>query len=149
MRRILSFLTAVSFLLVANTSVVMAFSMQWETQKMHHDSGMSRQHILEEQESQSDDCCDNVQPAPMDCDATNHECCYAPFPATSTVSYYSSSDQKSSYYLVSCQNPFDTFLQDKLTIRVGNQSHAPPWYGDTLKLETTYTALVWQVRNNN
>ena len=93
MRRILSFLTALTFFFVANTSVVMAFSMQSESQSMHH-ANMSHHEMMEMEDMESDDCCEKMQRSPMDCDTSNHECCFAPFPATSTPSYQAPKKEK-------------------------------------------------------
>jgi len=93
MRRILSFLTILTFFFVANTSVVMAFSMQTGGETMDH-SGMSHHEMMEMEKVESDDCCENMQPSPMDCDTGNHECCFAPFPATSTLSCQPSKKEK-------------------------------------------------------
>lgn len=146
MRRILSFLTALTFFFVANTSVVMAFSMQSESQSMHH-AGMSHHEMMEMEE---DDCCEKMQRSPMDCDTSNHECCFAPFPATSTPSYHAPKKEKSEWFdIISNHSCFAVFVPETTLVSDGNRSHAPPGFEDPFQGEATYIALIWQIRNNN
>lgn len=93
----------------------------------------------------SSDCCEKMQ---KDCENTKHECCYSPFKNSSNISNLNTqSPKKEKFKWKILDYSFLAILNNNFKVNYKQKLTSPPNKNKTIIKITSYTSLVWIIKN--